>query len=79
MNQQKRLYGLGINALNPSDFLMMNLSPRNMWGQSINFNMVSSRPMALFLYIPSPDAGIRILSLGIVASVLAYISFLIKF
>jgi len=35
--------------------------------------------MALFLYIPSPDAGIRILSLGIVASVLAYISFLIKF
>ena len=52
MNQQKRLYGLGINALNPSDFLMMNLSPRNMWGQSINFNMVSSRPHGIISVHP---------------------------
>ena len=76
IKHQNRLYGLGIKRFKSYRFLNdESYRFRIFRVRALTLIWFLAAPLALVAYIPSPDAGIRILSLGIVASVLTYILF----
>ena len=76
IKHQNRLYGLGIKPFKSYRFLNdESYQFRIFRVRALTLIWFLAAPLALVAYIPSPDAGIRILSLGIVASVLTYILF----
>ena len=76
MKHQKKLYGLGIKRFKSHRFMNDESYRLRIYRvRALTLIWLIVAPLALVSYIPSPDAGIRILSLGIVASGLAHILF----
>ena len=79
MKHQKKLYNLGITRFKSHRFLNDESYRLRIYrARALTLIWLLFAPLALVCYASSPDVGIRILSLGIVASALAYIFFPLK-